>query len=172
MGAWKKELPTQEFLMEVLDYNPDTGVFLWKERPSFPKKWNTRYVGTVAGRVSAAGHRGIQIDEIRYVAHRLAWVYVHGGPPSDQLDHINGNRDDNRVANLREATSQQNNHNSRGKSRCGLPKGVAVNYKGFRAQIRVDGKNRHLGTYPTPEEAAAVYAAEARKHFGEFARTE
>lgn len=156
---------TQERLKSVLDYNPETGVFVWKEW-----RGGTAYAGTVAGRTSN-GYVGISVDRRRYPAHRLAWLYVTGGWPVDEIDHINGSKADNRWANLRQADRVLNNQNRRVAHR-----GSEVNFLGvarvsngtkFRAAIRTNGKLRHLGTFATPEQAHAVYLdAKRREHAG------
>jgi len=110
----------------------------------------------------------------RYLQHRLVWLYVHGRWPKDQIDHINGNRSDNRLCNLREATCSQNLMNARAHSHntSGL-KGACKHEPGYWSSvIRVNGKNKYLGRFKSPEEAHAVYASAAKKYFGEFARAE
>ena len=99
---------TAERLREVLDYGPDTGVFTWKIRTNSRVK-----VGDVAGALRPDGYIQISIDGRLHRAHRLAWLYVTGESPPDQIDHINGVRDDNRIANLRLATSAENKQNLR-----------------------------------------------------------
>lgn len=107
------------------------------------------------------------------MAHRLAWLYIYGEWPIDQLDHINRNTSDNRIENLREATQSQNNANrSANKSKKYSPlKGVSFypDSKRWTASIRINNKNRHLGCFDTAEEAHAAYVAEADQVFGEFA---
>lgn len=115
----------------------------------------------------------IRINRRLYMAHRLAWLYVTGTWPINHVDHINGNRSDNRFANLRAATSRENARNSRMRANnaCGYK---GVHYKKqlnkFVAQIHVDGRVYHLGVFGTAEEAHAAYCKAAREHFGEFAR--
>jgi len=155
-------------LRELLDYNPESGAFRWRKRPN--SRTNT---GELAGSISRSGHRRIAIDGCRYQAHQLAWLLVHGVWPSGKLDHANGNPDDNRIGNLRPATTSQNMQNSRR---------FATNssgYKGvsfcrqtglWRAKIVVGGCAVHLGRFRSAERAHAAYIAAATKHFGEFAR--
>jgi hypothetical protein len=105
------------------------------------------------------------------VAHRLAWLIHYGNFPDCNLDHINGDPSDNRIANLRLANYQQNNANRRGwgKSLSGV-KGVSMKNGRWFAQIMVNRKNMHLGYFDTIEAAASAYAAAANKYFGEFAK--
>lgn len=155
-------------LRQLLDYNPDTGVFRWCEKPN--KRTN---IGAIAGEIGQWGHRRIQINGHRYQAHHLAWLYVHGVWPTGILDHANGKPDDNRIANLRPATTAQNMQNSRrfSTNSSGF-KGVDFcrQTRRWRAHIVVDGRYIHLGRFPSPEEAHAAYIAAAVEHFGEFAR--
>lgn len=164
---------TADRLRSVLDYNPDTGVFIWKVglSPVAP-------AGSVAGTISKRGRRHIAIDGIVFSAHRLAWVYVHGEWPVKQVDHRNLDRLDNRIDNLRLATNQQNAANRRAlrNNRLGI-KGVGISTlrvrkpQRYRARIRVNDRLIHLGYFATPEAALAAYDSAARLHFGEFARS-
>jgi len=102
---------TQKELKERLHYNPNTGIFTW----ILPHKKATKAaakIGGVAGRFDKYGYRRISVNGKEYLAHRLAWLYMTGRLPCDQLDHINHIRDDNRWANLREATNSDNQKNS------------------------------------------------------------
>lgn len=157
----KTEL-TAARLREVLGYCPETGVF-------------TRIVGvrgkaagTIAGTVSAAlGYVFIGIDGARYLAHRLAWLYMHGKWPENQVDHINGIRDDNRFENLREATAAQNRQNQTGFRRNNSSGylGVYADKKTglYTANIKIDGIQHHIGSYRTAEEAHEAYRQEKAK---------
>jgi hypothetical protein len=101
------KLPTQSRLLELLDYDKDSGNFTWIKSPR-------RGVapGSIAGTPTTKGYRHIMIDRRRYFAHRLAWLYVYGEDPGDlQLDHINRVRSDNRIDNLRLATQSENGLN-------------------------------------------------------------
>ena len=160
-----KPAPNKQRVSELLDYDPDTGEFRWR----LPA-WN-RTVGKLAGGVHIRGYRQIRIDGLVYMAHRLAWLMVHGTWPP-QVDHINRNTSDNRIANLRAATQSQNRANSKVPvtSISGI-KGVRrTRYSTWHARIRVNGKLRTLGSFKTVEEASAAYWAAAQKSFGEFAR--
>jgi hypothetical protein len=161
---------TAEQLREVLHYNPDSGVFVWKVRVARPVR-----IGMIAGSQQSCGYRNIKVGGHMYLAHRLAWLYMTGKWPNALLDHINGIRDDNRFANLREATQTQNQCNSRKRrnNTSGL-KGVSffARRNCWRAQIRVHGRSIGLGYFDTPEQAHAAYIAGSQKYHGEFARTE
>lgn len=101
----KDEMLTQEYLKSILDYNLDTGIFTWKVNKSQRTK-----AGDVAG-WSYNGYRQIEINNKPYKAHRLAWLYVNGEMPKDLIDHIDNDRSNNKISNLREATYQTNSEN-------------------------------------------------------------
>jgi citrate synthase len=90
---------TQKYLKSILYYSENTGNFIWRVRKS-----NRTNIGDVAGKLSFCGYVVIKIDGKEYKAHRLAWLYVHGNHPENQIDHANRNREDNRIKNIREAT--------------------------------------------------------------------
>ena len=148
----------------LLDYDPDTGVFRWREHS------NVNYVGAVAGCSMGSGYRRLGIAGKRYYEHRLAWLYVHGVWPTNQIDHINNVKDDNRICNLREATVSQN-HANKSKYKGELLKGVKKHYHGkFSARIQVNNKEQYLGIYDTEEQAHAAYCEAAQKEFGAYYR--
>lgn len=162
---------THNRLVDVLEYDPQSGTFYWKKRTS-----NRIKVGNVAGRSHILGYRQIGIDGETFWEHRLAIFYVTGAWPKEDVDHINGNPRDNRFENLRCATHQQNIHNARGWSNATSKfKGVSRCSDGKRrkrwlAQIKHNGKWRYLGRYHTEEEAGRAYDAAATEVYGEFAR--
>ena len=149
---------TQSRLKELLHYNADTGVFTWLVAS------RSRKVGQVAGSDNK-GYRLIKIKGKSYRAHRLAWLYVHGKLPDNDIDHINGVRDDNRIANMRDVTNSVNGQNRKLANKGSVTGllGVSKSRKGFKSQIRLEGKQVYLGTYLTPEQAYAVSLA-ARRH--------
>lgn len=148
-----KEL-TAEFLRELLEYNPDTGDFTrLKQRRSYK-------VGSVAGCMDSDGYVVITIDNKLYKAHRLAWLWVTGVWPQHLTDHRDGNRSNNRWANLRAVTPSGNSHNMAIHKR-NTSGYLGVTYRKssgrWRALIGVNGVQRELGTYPTAEDAYAAY---------------
>ena len=160
---------TQERLREVLNYDPETGVFTWR----VPRQ-GTGGVGSVAGRVNPGnGYIDICIDYRRYLGHRLAWLYMTGEWPTNDVDHKDRIRTNNAWSNLRAATRAQNLANA------GKRRGSKTPYKGiqkagksgWQALITVRGVRRCLGTYRTPEQAAEAYKAASIKFNGEFAPT-
>lgn len=145
-----------EALRIYFRYNPDTGEFF------------RFYDNKPTGRITTNGYRQIFVFGKRYMAHRLAWLYMYGEWPEDQLDHINQVRDDNRIANLRPATNKQNGenirkfkHNTSGRS------GVRwVSRRGaWEASIRHHKKLIHLGTHPTIIDAVAARIRAERELF-------
>lgn len=153
---------------ELLDYDRTTGKFTWRKTMG-----GTAWDGTDAGAKNSAGYILIKVDGKKYQASRLAWVHVHGVWPPAYLDHINGDKTDNRLANLRMATPRQNRHNSRApaNSTSGV-KGVFWNRarSKWQARICLDAKTRqHLGYFNTIEEAKDAYAAAEVGHRREFA---
>ena len=158
---------TADYLREVLDYNSQTGEFRWKKHMS-----NRRAKGEIAGCLCPRnGYRLIGIKGVVYKANRLAWLYVHGELPALFVDHINGKTGDDRIANLRLATHQENLCN-RGKQKNNTSgyKGVHRHQGKWRARIAVNGRNISLGMYHNPEEAHRAYATAAERYHGDFAR--
>lgn len=159
---------TQERLKELLEYNPETGLFVRLIGRSGP---NAR-VGDVAGCDNGKGYIRIYVDGTAYKGHRLAWFYVYGEWPAE-IDHINGDKSDNRLANLRSVTRSQNRMN------VGAYKSNGSGYRGvnfdkatgkWKAQIQRDGRKRAIGYFGTPEDAKAAYDAEAERLHGEYRR--
>lgn len=151
---------------ELFDYNPDTGVFVWKVRPG-----QRVHVGDVAGSANRDGYRYVSIGDRLYMEHRLAWLHVHGVWPANQIDHRDLDRSNNRIANLREATNAQNKQNQRNAYRNNLSSGVlGVSRRsgGWMARIRLNGHSHCLGTFPTIEQARDAYL-EAKRELHPFA---
>jgi hypothetical protein len=172
------DLPA-EIVREFLDYSSETGKFYWKHRDVCHfvsergwRQWNDRYPGLEAGSINPIGYRQIRIFKKKlYMAHRLAWVHYYGEIPEQFIDHINGDKLDNRIVNLRKA-SRSDNVRNRHMSKGAIPlKGVSklCGYDDrYRAYVFLDNKQIHLGCFDTPEEAHAAYCAAAKKYHGEF----
>lgn len=158
---------TAEHIRELLTYDPDTGIFRWRVARN-----NRIKAGSIAGSFKrATGYVEIHIDNKCYLAHRLAWFYMAGEWPADDIDHRNLAKDDNRWSNLRPATQSQNNANRRvmGNSKTGI-KGVTKTRDRYRAQITVNGKRKYLGTVDNPVLASYLYRLAAVIYHREFAR--
>lgn len=158
---------TADQLHDTFDYNPDTGHFL-RRRTSQGRA----HAGEIAGYVNSTGYVKIGILGSKYLAHRLAWLYVYGEWPANDIDHIDGCRTNNRIENLRQATRGENLQNQRkakSHNRTGFL-GVREDYRlkksprRFIASIVIDGKQRRLGSFYTPEDAYACYLEAKRKH--------
>lgn len=162
---------TQERLKSLLSYDPETGVFRWLAKPSpYASKMT---VGSRAGCQDGKRYRVLAIDQVTYGEHRLAWFYVYGTWPEEQIDHINGNKSDNRISNLRIATAGENQRN-RGamKSNTTGFKGVTfeANRNKYKAAITHNHKCYNLGRFDTAEEAHLVYCRAADRLHRDFAR--
>lgn len=159
----------------LVAYDPDTGEVRWKHRPDADPWWNGRHAGRLTKTKDKDGYNVIVINGRRYTLHRIAFLLMTARWPTDDIDHINGTRDDNRWVNLREATRAQNLWNMRLKaSNTSGFKGVSWSkvMNKWLAQIRTPGTNRMLGYFATPEEAADAYRKAATELRGEFARFE
>ena len=153
-----------ERLREVLKYSRKTGLFTWRVLANT----NGALLGQVAGYRRDDGYIEIGFDGRVYRAHRLAWAFVYGAWPEGLLDHKNGVRDDNRIANLRPTTRSlnlQNQRHPRSNNRTGLL-GVSPAKRQsamWRATIKVNGKQVHLGTFDCPNKAYRAYLKAKRK---------
>lgn len=158
---------TAERLREILHYDPDAGVWRWREKRGCKRK------GAPAGCFNAGGYRVIRIDKCLLRSGRLAWLYTTGEWPQDEIDHRDGDPSNDRWDNLRQATREQNMWNKKHwrTSRNGL-KGISWHPKIRRwiAEIGAREGRKYLGCFATAEEAAAAYREAARQHYGEFAR--
>lgn len=129
-------------------------------------------MGSVAGSLQSLGYRQIMIDGQRLLSGRLAWLYVTGRWPDNEIDHVNGIRNDDRFCNLREATRSQNNQNRRCYGKSGI-KGACwiAKERKWRASIKVRGKTVQIGMFETAELAGDAYAQAAAELHGQFARS-
>ena len=152
---------TQQELKEALSYNKDTGTFTWIK------------TATVAGSKLNTGYISIKINQKRYVAHRLAWLYIHGDMPNNQLDHINRNKSDNRIENLRECNNAENSQNKINPLSTNKSGYFGVSYYKNRklnpyvASIYANGTNTHIGCYNNPIDAHEAYV-KAKKQLHKF----
>jgi hypothetical protein len=164
-----EQRPSALKLREMFDYEPDTGILHWKVGSG------TNFVTSrsMAGGPDSRGYTRIKIDGREYLAHMMAWAIHYGEWPDMQIDHIDGNRSNNRILNLRLATGSQNSSN------IGISPSNTSGYKGvyrdkktgkWIARIKVRGKFIYLGTRESPHEAAHEYNKGAIQHHGEFAR--
>lgn len=152
-----KENLTQEYLKSILHYDPDTGVFTWKVQTGPRAK-----IGSIAGRKDKRYHCNIKINNTMYKAHRLAWLYVYGYMPENDLDHINRNPFDNRIVNLREISRSCNIRNSGNrKDNTSGVKGVYFDTgkNKWASYIRVNKKAKSLGVYKDFDNAVCARLA-------------
>jgi hypothetical protein len=150
---------SHEEILSIFNYDSINGSLIWKI--SMPPKGKK---GAIAGTICKNGYITIGIKGTRYYAHRLVWVHQTGSWPSEDIDHIDGNKSNNKLENLRAGTDSQNMQN--------LKKAHADNISGFlgverkrhrwMARIMVSGKRLTLGTFDTPEEAHAAYLSAKR----------
>lgn len=174
------DVVTPEVLRALLRYDRDPGKLYWKKRhPStFANAraaacWTARFSGEETFvRLGRGGYLTGNLFKRALLAHRVAWAIETGSWPRGALDHVNGDRTDNRFCNLREATRSENARNSRPRAGASKFKGVTWHEKSeaWRARIRLNGRNASLGLYPSEVDAAKAYDAAAREHFGDYAR--
>lgn len=164
---------TPEFVRCILDYDPETGVMVWRERPlemfsrdSDHMVWNKRFAGKQAGGIGAYGYWIIMIKPRPRMAHRLAWAHHYGEWPSKFIDHINGDRTDNRIANLRDVSPVENGRNAHRSlaNKSGVT-GVfwREDISRWSAYITDNRKRTYLGTFKTFEDAVVVRKAAEQK---------
>ena len=144
----KKTKPIPTDIGDYISYDPETGVCRWKQQPSRAVK-----VGSLAGNIDNTGYKRVQFKGSNYLIHRIAWFLHYGEQPNNLvIDHVNGNKDDNRISNLRLVTQQVNVHNTRFKGICWNKQKAK-----WTAQIHLDKKSRHLGTFDCPLMAGLAY---------------
>lgn len=162
---------TQEKLKEILNYDPETGLFKWKERTWLEgkqKTFNVRFSGKIAGSLSNSGYLQIGINNKDYLCHRLAWFYIHGYWPKDYIDHIDRNKTNNKISNLRLATNSENSQNI---VKCHpnnkYSKLLGAHYDKRRnlyySVIVINKKRNWIGWFKTAIEAHNAYVIEKRK---------
>jgi hypothetical protein len=159
------KMPSLDDLKKVLKYDSESGIFTWITGGRY-----NRLAGQVAGSVCDE-YIKITLSGIRWKAHRLAWKMFYGTDPAGEIDHINGNKHDNRICNLRDCKKSDNGKNA------GLSKRNKSGFRGVTkhtgrekwiASISLDGKNKHLGVFDSPEEAGEVAALARSLYYGEF----
>ena len=150
---------TYQRVHDLLDYDPETGWFAYKYSPN-----NRVKKGTEAGSLQH-GYLTVMIDGKNYRLHRLAFLLMEGKLPDCQIDHINGNRSDNRWCNLRKVTHEQNCWNKKAKGVCFHKR--AGKYVAYSDHLK---KREHLGCFDTFEEAHAVASARRAELKGEYYR--
>lgn len=177
-----RTLPSQTYLAECFTYDPLTGILHWKARPLHhfanaiaQRRWNSRLAGKPANAAHSSGYRRVCISYQPCMVHRVIYKLTTGQEPPDEIDHQDNDRSDNRQGLTRPATHAQNSRNSkRHKDNKSGFKGVTFDARGrgnYCAYIRINGKNKNLGTFKNPELAHEAYCAAARAHFGEFFNT-
>ncbi len=148
---------------EVFSYSPGTGELLWNIDMGSRAR-----AGSVAGYRSVRGYVLTKVDGHLYMNHRLIWLLVTGSWPEEQIDHLDGDRANNRWENLREASGEVNQQNRRRANRNNTTGVLGVHFrkdkKSYSAQILVGGALKRLGCFVTLEEAHAAYVTAKRQH--------
>ncbi len=160
---------TQSRLKELLDYNPNTGIFVWKVVTS-----NRVKVGMSAGAIRKDGYISVRLDKQDYLSHRLAWLFVYSIWPSKIIDHKDTIRHHNWIDNLRDISNEENTHNTKRPSKNNTTGFLGVCFDKSRSKfishIQVAGKNKYLGRFETAQEASSVYLqAKIELHSGYIA---
>lgn len=160
-----RELPPLDILNDLLSYNPETGELRWKKNRGRMAK-----AGDIAGRITTHGYRYLKVKCVGYMAHRICWAihYNQDITNGQCIDHINGNRDDNRACNLRLVTHSENSYN-RYQQKTTIRPGVCIRKGKFVAYIHIGEKRLHLGYYTTEEEAIAA-RLNAEREYNIFVR--
>lgn len=176
----KIQLPSIDDIRTLLEYNPSIGIFTWRTRSvdTFEAKntiramrsWNARYAGQPAmNNNTARGYLSGMIRGKRVAAHRIAWAHHYGEWPNGEIDHINGDGLDNRISNLRIATSAQNQRNVKRRSKRKYPRSEKRGAHWHKGNGRWSSSIRiHLGYFDTEEEASAAYEKAAKEIHQDF----
>ena len=167
----QRSLLTCDEVAERLLYDPQTGFLIWKPRTRGDTRWNIRFAGKRAGCLDPIkGYRTLSLNGVSYHEHRLVWMLVNRTTPPVMIDHVDGDRTNNRIENLRAATCSQNLANSRAVWGVSGRRGVhwKRREKRWAAQIMVRGKKHYLGLFRDKEEAAAAYTRASTQLNGDF----
>lgn len=152
-----------ERVRELFNYDPETGIIECKISRRKAR------AGSIAGKLTWHGYLRTEVEGKKYYNHLLAWLFVHGEWPPDEIDHIDRDKTNNRISNLRLATHAQNKRNSPGRRK--TLKGAYRRSNGsWRSQLRYDGALLELGTFKTEQEAHEAYKRTAERLYGEFMR--
>lgn len=177
-SAAKQQAVSVDTLRELLEYDAARGMLLWKRRPveycanqRMCNVWNGRFAGKRAGNLGIGGYWEVSVLDRTFPAHRVVWALCTGSWPTFHIDHINGDRTDNRFENLRDVPSVVNNENQRRariNNNTGLLGAHLHKHSGlYHACIRVRGKKHSLGYHKTANDAHAIYVeAKRRLHEG------
>ena len=171
----------QSYLKDCFEYNESTGVFIWKKRPLSHFKntkgmniFNAIYSGTIAGTIDNHGYARVQLNGKKIRLHQIAWIFVYGLEPLSELDHINNDRLENRITNIRLASSSENQQNQiKAKSNNTYSKKLGVHWhsrdKKFSSKITINGETHYLGYFKTEEDASSAYL-KAKHQFHPFSK--
>ena len=180
----KKPLPSPETLRQLLRYEPETGKLFWKERgPEWfgsgtrgadwmMRSWNSKHVGKEAfTSISVGGYKNGAFLGVNVLAHRASWALHNGSWPEHHLDHINRERLDNRLENLRLADHFENTQNAKARLGSSMFKGVGIYKRNMKWQARIqcNGIRRCIGFFECEIDAARAYDVEAIKLHGVYA---
>lgn len=136
---------------EIFNYDSETGVITYK------KARGNRAAGSEAGVLNKEGYRRVTINKRQYLAHRIAWAIHHGEDPGElEIDHINKDRTDNRISNLRKCTRTVNAQNTAGKGAC-------FTRNGWQCDVTHNGKHHYIGRFKTEAEATAAYRSKKQE---------
>jgi hypothetical protein len=162
-----QNLPSVEYLRKRLRYEPETGKLYWLDHDGMPNWWRSKNSAREAFTANHnKGYRCGRVDKQKLLAHRVIWALAHGEWPDSQIDHINGDKIDNRLANLRDVSAAENRKNVSKQSNntsgaCGVC-WYARDGK-WQAQIKIGGKQRYLGRFATRDAAIAARLAASRE---------
>lgn len=166
---------TPEVIRQLFTYNPTNGSLCWRDRavdcfatPRAYSTWNKRFANKEAGGLSGFGYLYVTIYGHLMLKHRVVWAYVYGEWPENQIDHINGNRLDNSISNLRHVTHAENGRNAKKPSNnTSGTAGVSFHFKSqkWRSYIKSNQKVVHLGLFENKDDAIAVRKL-AEKNYG------